>query len=154
MAKIDVLAQLANAKKAHVGWVTRANALIEGYHIGNEATPQAYAECPFGEWFHGDGKRLNDIPGMNGLDQIEQFHYRIHDVYRNIFEIYTAHEQPFFSKLLGYPKKIATEDQALAREHYRELKELSEKMVLEIERIERRLLALPEKSFERFNGER
>lgn len=147
MAKEEALAELANAKKAHAAWVSRANALIEGYPFDKEAVPAAHTECRFGIWFYGEGQKLDRLTGMDGLKEVETLHNELHECYRSIYELYAGHQQPFFSKLLGYPKKIAPEHQVFAREQYRTLKGISEKLAHHIDRIERRLSALPEKHF-------
>jgi hypothetical protein len=53
--KESTLEQLRNAKKAHIAWVQRANALIEGLPVEQQQVPVNCTECKFGIWFYGEG---------------------------------------------------------------------------------------------------
>ena len=141
--KQEVLEHLRNAKKAHLKWVQRAEALIEGQPVQKEQLPVDCHECAFGEWFYSEGQRLDIIPNMGCLKEIELLHEDLHAAYMKIFEIYFA-ETPtsFFAKLLGKKKKISEQDLVIAKHYYAQLKEISEKLIKEIERLDRRLSAL------------
>lgn len=148
MKKEETLTHLRNAKKAHISWVHRAHALIEGLPVEKEQVPVSCTDCKFGLWFYGEGQRLNKIPSMDCLKEIEQQHFELHDIYMKIFKIYFSDEdRSFFAKFFGTRKKIAPENQEIAKEHYKELKVVSEKLIASIERLERRLLALNENNF-------
>lgn len=148
MKKEETLTHLHNAKKAHISWVHRAHALIEGLPVEKEQVPVSCTDCKFGQWFYGEGQRLNRIPSMDCLKEIETLHYELHDIYMKIFKIYFSDEdRSFFSKFFGTRKKISPESQEIAKEHYKELKTISEKLITAIERLERRLFALQESNF-------
>lgn len=148
MKKEETLLQLRNAKKAHISWVHRAHALIEGLPVEKEQVPVSCTDCKFGLWFYGEGQRLNMIPSMDCLKEIEQQHFELHDIYMKIFKIYFSDEdRSFFAKFFGTRKKISPENQEIAKEHYKELKAVSEKLIASIERLERRLFALNENNF-------
>lgn len=148
MKKEETLTHLRNAKKAHISWVHRAHALIEGLPVEKEQVPVSCTDCKFGLWFYGEGQRLSTIPSMDCLKEIEQQHFELHDTYMKIFKIYFSDEdRSFFAKFFGTRKKISPENQQIAKEHYKELKAISEKLVSSIERLERRLLALGESNF-------
>lgn len=130
-------------KKAHISWVQRANALIEGLPVEQQQVPVNCTECKFGVWFYGEGQHLNTIPGMEILKEIEQYHFELHEVYLKIFSIYFKDsERSFLSKLFGVKRKISLEEQEKAQDHFRKLKEISEKLLPSIERLERRINAL------------
>lgn len=85
---------------------------------------------------------------MDCLKEIEQQHMELHDKYMEIFKIYFGEEdRSFLSRFFGSRKKISPENQQLAKEHYKELKSISEKLIGSIERLERRLFALRESNF-------
>lgn len=148
MGKEETLTQLSSAKKAHIAWVTRARALIEGLPIEQEQIPVNCTDCKFGLWFYGDGQRLNRMSGMSCLKEIEALHMQLHETYMQIFKIYFSDtDRSFFAKLFGTRKKISPEHQETAKENYRELKAISEKLIAEIERLERRLFAMPAGNF-------
>lgn len=143
MDKEATLEQLRNAKKAHISWVQRANALIEGLPVEQQQVPVNCTECKFGIWFYGEGQHLNTIPGMEILKEIEQYHFELHEVYLKIFSIYFKDsERSFLSKLFGVKRKIPLEEQEKAQDYFRKLKEISEKLLSSIERLERRVNAL------------
>lgn len=148
MQKEEALEQLRNAKKAHIAWVQRANALIEGLPVQESQVPVNCTECAFGRWFYGEGQRLNAIPGMDVLKEIEQHHFELHEVYLKIFSLYFKDtDRSFFSKLFGTKKKVSVEDQQKAQEHFVKLKAISEELIPDIERLERRVSALSESYF-------
>lgn len=148
MNKEETLTHLRNAKKAHITWVQRAHALIEGLPIEKEQVPVSCTECKFGLWFYGEGQQLGMMPSMDILKEIETLHYELHDVYMKIFKIYFSDEdRSLLSKLFGTRKKISADNQEIAKVYYSQLKGISEKLIATIERLERRLFALQEGSF-------
>lgn len=148
MNKEETLTHLRNAKKAHITWVHRAHALIEGLPVEKEQVPVSCTDCKFGQWFYGEGQRLNMMPSMDCLKEIETLHFELHDMYMKIFKIYFSDEdRSFFSKMFGTRKKISPLHQDVAKEYYGQLKAISEKLIGAIERLERRLFALQEGSF-------
>ncbi|MDD5716748.1 MAG: CZB domain-containing protein [Sulfuricurvum sp.] len=148
MTKEDTLMHLRNAKKAHITWVQRAHALIEGLPVEKEQVPVSCTDCKFGQWFYGEGQRLNMIPSMDCLKEIEALHFELHDTYMKIFKIYFSDEdRSFFSKIFGTRKKVSEAHQEIARDYYNRLKGVSDKLIATIERLEKRLFALQEGSF-------
>ena len=61
------LDHLHAAKKAHISWVSKAKALIEGLPIEKNQIPVDCTACKFGEWFYSDAQSLKAIPGMDCL---------------------------------------------------------------------------------------
>ncbi len=148
MEKLSAVKQLRDAKRAHIKWVQRAKGLIEGLPVDKEQVPVDCTECMFGQWFYGEGQGLNSMPGMDCVKEIESLHYELHDVYMMIFKIYfTDMNRSFLSKLFGTSKKISDHEKEVARDHFARLKEISERLIYVIEKLERRLTALPEESF-------
>jgi len=148
MNKEETLVHLRNAKKAHITWVQRAHALIEGLPIEKEQVPVGCTECKFGLWFYGEGQALGMIPNMDCLKEIEKLHFELHDVYMKIFKIYFSDEdRSIFSKFFGTRKKVTSLNQEIAKDYYTQLKTVSEKLVDGLDRLERRIFALQEGKF-------
>jgi len=150
MNKEETLEQLSAAKKAHIKWVNRAKSLVEGLPVEKDAIPVDSTECNFGQWFYGEGQKLNAIPGMDILSTIEQLHFQLHDNYMKIFKLYFGEmDRSFFSKLFKMKTKISDRDREIARDFYEKLEEVSKKLLEEIGKLERRLHALPASAFEK-----
>ena len=80
---------------------------------------------------------------MTCLKEIETQHFELHDIYMKIFKIYFSDTgRSLFSKLLGTQKKITESEKEMAQEYFRQLKETSERLLEQIEKLERRLMAL------------
>jgi hypothetical protein len=147
MTKEEILTHLRAAKSAHIKWVQKAKMLINGIEVEKDAIPVNSTECKFGQWFYGDGQILNALSNNppECMVSIEELHTELHDIYMKIFRIYFSKPSGgFFSKLFGSKNKITTEDQKSAEVYYEELEDVSKKLLEEINRLERRLLAVPE----------
>ena len=67
----------------------------------------------------------------------------------NIYKIYYNTEPSgFFSKLFGRKRKISDDSKRLAGEYFNAMQEVSNELLQEINRMERRVVAIPEKEFE------
>jgi mevalonate kinase len=142
MNKEEILSQLRVAKAAHVSWVQRAKLLIEGFTINETSIPVNSTECQFGKWFYSDGQRLNDIRNnpIESMQEIESLHFKLHDVYLNIYKIYYDLEKKgFFSKVFGKKKKVSDEDKLLAKKYYNEMDAISQELVKALNLMERRI---------------
>jgi hypothetical protein len=142
MNKEEILSQLRVAKAAHVSWVQRAKLLIEGFTINETSIPVNSTECQFGKWFYSDGQRLNDIRNnpIESMQEIESLHFKLHDVYLNIYKIYYDLEKKgFFSKVFGKKKKVSDEDKLLAKKYYDEMNAISQDLVKSLNLMERRI---------------
>jgi len=148
MNKEETIEQLHSAKKAHIKWVQRAKALIEGIPVEKDAIPVDCTECKFGQWFYGEGQKLNAMPGMDILKEIETLHFNLHDVYMKIFKVYFGEvNRSFFSKIFSVKNKISESDKEIAKDYYQQLLIISNQLLETIDRLERRLLAIPASSF-------
>lgn len=147
MDKEHILEHLRAAKSAHIKWVQKAKLLINGIDVKEDSIPVDSTECKFGQWFYADGQILNALSNnpMECMLKIERLHFNLHDVYMNIFNIYfNKPKGGFFSKLFG--KKTALKDYEVdkAKEYYANLEIISKELVDELNRLERRLIAVPE----------
>lgn len=149
MDKSVTLQLLGDAKKAHVKWVQRAKLLIEGLPIDEGAIPLSCTDCHFGQWFYGEGQKLNALGNMSCLGDIEKAHFTLHDQYMKIFKIYFSDtDRSFFSKLFSSKKKISEQEKEMAKEHFIKLQAASDEVLDHIGKLERRLYAIPQSSFD------
>jgi hypothetical protein len=150
MEKSEILEQLRAAKAAHINWVQRAKLLISGFQIDESSIPVNSTQCQFGKWFYTDAQKLNAMQNnpMECMNTIEQLHFDLHDIYLNIYKIYYETESKgFFSKIFGKKKKITEDAKVLAKKYFQNMEEVSKKLVAEINKMERRIVAISEKEF-------
>ena len=151
MDKNEVLEQLRAAKAAHINWVQRAKMLIAGFKMDESAIPVNSTQCQFGKWFYSDAQKLNAIQTnpLECMTSIEQLHFDLHDVYLNIYKIYYETDSGgFFSKIFGKKKTISEDAKKLAKEYFTTMENISKELVAEINKMERRIVATPDKEFE------
>ncbi|WP_428739266.1 CZB domain-containing protein, partial [Sulfurimonas sp.] len=127
----------------------KAKLLINGVDIEEGAIPVDSTECKFGKWFYSDGQVLNGLSNnpLECMQGIEKLHFNLHDQYLKIFNIYFSQEKKagFFAKLFGFKRKEITKtEHELAETYYKEMEEISRQLLDEINRLERRLIAIPE----------
>ena len=150
MNKNETLEYLRNAKASHVAWVQKAKMLIAGFAVAEDAIPVDSTQCAFGKWFYGDGQKLNLISNnpMECMDQVDRLHMRLHDIYINIYKIYyDVEDQSFLSRLMGKKKKITPDAKKLAKTYFEQIEEVSNTLLQELNRMERRVHAIPEAVF-------
>lgn len=149
MDKTATLEQLSAAKKAHIKWVNRAKSLVEGIPVEKDAIPVDSTECQFGSWFYGEGQKLNAMPNMDCLGIVETLHFQLHDIYMKIFKLYFGEtNRSFFSKLFKMKKKVSDQEKEMAKEYFAQLQDISKNLLDEIGKLERRLHAISQSSFE------
>jgi len=154
MKKEDVLSHLQSAKSAHIKWLDKAKLLINGLDLQDSIIPIDSKECSFGKWFYGDGQKLKSLSNnpLECMQNMEELHFNFHDKYLNIFNIYFADTKKagFFSKLVGSKKRkvINEEETFLAESYHIEMKMISQNLIEEINRLERRLTAVSNEKIE------
>jgi hypothetical protein len=147
MEKEQIVEHLRAAKSAHIKWVQKAKLLINGIEVEKDAIPVDSTECKFGKWFYSDGQVLSALSNnpMECMMSIEQLHSELHDVYMKIFLIYFSKPSGgFLSKIFGKKNKITEQDAQEAQEHFKNLEEISKKLLDEINRLDRRVMAISE----------
>ena len=147
MDKEHVLGHLRAAKSAHIKWVQKAKLLINGIEVKEDAIPVDSTECKFGKWFYSDGQVLNALSNnpLECMTKIERLHFNLHDVYMNIFNIYfNKAKGGFFSKFFGKKKVPSEYEIEKANQYYSDLEIISKDLLEEINRLERRLIAVSE----------
>jgi hypothetical protein len=153
MKKEDVIVHLRQAKAAHIKWVQKAKLLINGVDVDENAIPVDSTECSFGKWFYTDGQMLNALSNnpLECMQHIETLHFELHDIYLKIFRIYFSEEKKggFFAKLFGLKRKQPEKSQQqLAQDYYAQMEEISQNLLDEINRLERRLVAVSDEKIE------
>jgi len=153
MKKEDVVGHLRAAKSAHIKWVQKAKLLIAGHEVKEDSIPVNSTECKFGQWFYSDGQMLNSLSNnpLECMKQIEDLHFMLHDIYLSIFSIYFSQEKKvgFFAKIFGFKKKKITDaEHTLAEGYYENMEQISHELLDEINRLERRLIAISDEKIE------
>ena len=153
MKKDEVLGHLRAAKAAHIKWVQKAKLLINGLDISESAIPVDSTECAFGKWFYSDGQILNALSNnpLECMQHIEALHFNLHDTYLKIFSIYFSEDKKkgFFAKLFGLKKKEPTSAELeAAHDYYAQMEKVSQELLDEINRLERRLVAVSDDKIE------
>ncbi len=152
MNKQEALEHLRAAKSAHVKWVQKAKLLISGVEVDENAIPVESTECAFGRWFYSDAQKLNALNNnpIEAMMQIEQLHFKLHDIYLNIFNIYFKKDKKgLFSILFGSKRKNLSEsEKEHAKELYEKLEDISSQLIEEINRLERRLISIPDEKMQ------
>ncbi len=148
MEKEIVLNHLRTAKAAHIRWVQKAKLLINGLDVDEDAIPVDSTECKFGKWFYSDGQVLNALSNnpLECMSKIESLHFQLHDIYLQIFNIYfNKPKSGFFTMLFGTKKTTLNQGEIRgAKAYYEELEQISKELLDEINRLERRLIAVSE----------
>jgi len=153
MKKEEVINHLRAAKSAHIKWVQKAKLLINGVDVKEDAIPVDSTECKFGTWFYSDGQVLNELSNnpLECMQKIESLHSLLHDNYLKIYSIYFSEDtkKGFCSKIFAPKRKQLTEAETeLAHEYYAKLEEISKELLEEINRLERRLIAVSDEKIE------
>jgi len=151
MKKDEILEFLNDVKVAHTKWVDRADNLMKGIDIEDKATPVDAKECAFGKWFYGDGQKLNVLSSvpLQCMQEMETTHADFHKSYLSIYNVYFSEKKGgFLSNFFKGKKELTPEERNFVEEKYKEMKELSKKLVDEIDRLDRRITAISDERIE------
>lgn len=149
MDKSLIMEHLAQAKKSHVSWVQRAKLLIDGFPVDQDAIPLGDTECQFGIWLYGEGQKLLSLGNMDVIKEIEDVHLHLHDQYIAIFKIYFGpQKRSLVAKVLKSLKKVSPAEKEEAQKHFKNLSQTSENMLVLIGKLERRLSAMAQNTFD------
>ncbi len=143
MPKQRILQKLRDARLAHDKWVRRAKHLVESLPINEDMIPLDSTECAFGKWLYNDGMKCKSLRNLEPLlKNIEKEHTQLHTIYSTIYNIYFVEtKRGFISQIfLGGNKNISREKRSIALEKYHELEKVSEKLMIQLQRLERALM--------------
>lgn len=148
MEKSDVLRSIRSARRAHVIWVDRAKALVNGLEVKKEQIPLEVTECDFGKWFYCDGQILLSIFTEEAVKKLDDKHKELHDIYMKIFKIYfSVKKRSLWAKLLKRKKKITANDEYNALVYLRNLEEISDELISYLNIMEKKLNSVDEERF-------
>jgi len=151
MDKNLTLEHLNKAIYAYNKWVESIKLLVAGEPIkADEIEPNA-VESGFGSWFYEEGQKLSAIKTIpaDSMELIASLHTKAHDVYLNIYKVYfDIEKKSLIKRLISRKKKISPEEQEIAQTHLEELEGITNDLLIELDRLERRTSAFPENDFE------
>ena len=138
----DILNRLRSAKSAHLGWVNRARALIDGKPVDKEKVPVMHTDCIFGKWYYSDGRKLASLPSYQA---IEEPHNRLHAIYQEIFDLlFTKDRGNFIARLFDNSRK-QEQRREQARQKFLELQQMSDVIVSRLDVLERDIRAMDQR---------
>ena len=151
MEKLDVLKNIRSARRAHVIWVDKAKALVNGLTVTKDQIPLEVTSCEFGKWFYCDGQILLSIFTEDAIKTLENKHKELHDIYMKIFKIYfNTSDFSFWEKLLKKKRKVSAADEHNALAYVRNLEEVSNELISYLNIIEKKINTINEDDFEKY----
>ena len=151
MDKNQILEQIHTAKAAHISWIQKAKLLIEGFEVDQNSIPVNSTECRFGKWYYSDAQEINSLKSssLRCMKSVERFHFELHDIYQNIFKLYYATDKKDLStNSFGEKKNIDDDTVKIGREYFLRLEKVSKSLLEEINRLEKRVVAIPNEEIE------
>ncbi|WP_418640831.1 CZB domain-containing protein [Sulfurimonas sp. ST-27] len=149
MKKDETLKSLENAEVELTRFVETAKSLIDGIDPEDRILPTSSRETKFGQWFYTDGQKLKILSNnpLECMSNIEELHDKLHERYREIFDLYFAEEKKggFLLRIFKPKQKVLTESELkLVNEKYLAMEQIAEELLAEIARLQRRLVAVSE----------
>ncbi len=149
MKKDETLKSLKNAEIELTRFVETAQSLIKGVDAEDRVLPITVRETKFGQWFYTDGQKLKLLSNnpLECMSNIEDLHNKLHERYREIFDIYYSEEKKggLLSKIFKPKQKVLTESETqFVNEEYTAMQKTAKELMAEISRLERRLEAVSE----------
>lgn len=131
----ETLDNLRQAKSAHLGWVNRARALLDGKPLDEVRVPVEHTRCRFAHWYFGEGKKL---AGLKSYQGIEEPHRQLHTVYAEIYRLVTSNSKTsLLHRLTGQHEKLQRQHQHQARILFHRLQHLSNIMINKLDMLEK-----------------
>lgn len=144
MDKIETLQKINAAKRAHISWVMKADALIQGIPLEKEQVPINGTECIFGQWYYGEGQ---DLMSLKEFKAIEQPHFNLHHTYAKIFRLlFEKEDHSLLSKFFGQNRRHETIKVEQAKLLFPELKKHSEEVVKHLDILSARIEKITDKT--------
>ncbi len=134
----EIIDRLRNAKKAHLGWVTRAHSLIKGEAVDKEKIPVLPTDCIFGSWYYSDGKKK--LANLKTFHDIEAPHNELHKIYADIFNLlFEQKKGSFLSRITGGHKKQQKKNMEMANKRFNDLQKMSDKIIDKLDALEKEI---------------
>ena len=153
MKKDETLKSLEAAKLEIIRLVDKAKLLINGGEKEDEFLPIEQRKSKFGIWFYSDGQKLKALSNnpLECMTNIEQLHARLHETYLEIYNMCFLQEESgsFFSKIFKPKQKLLNDFEKKAiKEDFVFLEDTANKLLEEVKRLERRLVAVSEEKID------
>lgn len=138
MKKEDVLIEIKKAKAVHIEWVKRAKLLLDNVKLTNTLPIEA-TECEFGKWLNIYGKKISKLRNnpISCIITVEEIHFELHNSYKKLFNLYAKNKKSIFP--LKKDKTLKLQEENLAIIYFKEIEELSEKLIEELNTMEKRV---------------
>lgn len=145
MAKEEVLAHIASAKKAHESNMQKALFMVESISYKGGPVPVGHTECDFGKWLSEDQDVLAKILGALKYAEIERLHREWHEEYAKIYAIYQNKEQKpgLLSRLFSGSAAISEKDHERAKASCADLRKITDMLLKQMIAIEKRVRSMP-----------
>ncbi|MCA6061395.1 CZB domain-containing protein [Thalassolituus sp. ST750PaO-4] len=144
MNKNETLQQLRQARTGHLRWQAHAQSILSApNHLDNisEKAPMNHTDCQFGQWYFGQMQALRHIPGYQ---QIDPLHERLHQLYREIFDIMLEKKSGTFSWLFGSDARHRQRCIDKARPVMDQLSATSKELLAAIDELQKTIEQMPE----------
>lgn len=136
-----VLQTVRSAKRVHISWLMKADAIIQGLPLEVDQVPMDSHECKFGQWLYGEGQCCAELESFKAL---EKPHNELHDLYSQLYSaIYDQSEPTFISGLFGKKRKMNQQKLEIAQSLFPEFKKRSDTLIRQLEALEQDILKLP-----------
>lgn len=138
----EIVDKLRHARSAHIGWVNRARALIDGKPVDQEKVPVRPTDCVFGKWYYTEGRKLANLDSYKA---VEPAHDRLHEIYAEIFDLlFSKHKGSFVSRLTGQYRKEQEAQRQRAHALFKDLQKMSDVIVARLDTLEKDIRRLME----------
>ena len=87
-SSVGFTSQLGNIKAAHLKWMERVQNMLDGKISLTRNDVGSDHECIFGKWYHGPAQK--DYSGVPEFTALQQPHYELHRVVREIVDDYNS----------------------------------------------------------------
>ncbi len=129
----DIITRLEEARIAHIQWVARAEALIQGVPLNQDAVPLVDTDCAFGQWYYGEGRILRHLPHYKLL---HEYHQQVHRIYMDIFTLlYQESDKKNFLQWIGVQQASSDNTRQQARALLPKLKQASQELLMVLDQF-------------------
>jgi hypothetical protein len=153
VTKDQIVFKIENARKLHLKWIQRVKHLLEEVCIVDEMIVLNPQESEFGKWLYQDAVKCKEAVFLNDtFKKIEEDHNSLHRKYFEIYRIYFVEtkRKSILAKVLGRRKNITHTQRIEAREYYYELIEISKRLLLQINNLDRKVKMSNEEAIEKW----
>ena len=140
--KEQCIEQIEHVKKSHLTLMNSIDFALNGVDT-NYYEPLSKYECKFGQWFY-SSDLAKVILGPQIYERLEYTHAQWHQIYAKVYNLLFPKKGMIGKLFQGKPK---LQDIDRAKAYYDDLKQLTEKLVHDLETAQKRALALSESKF-------